>query len=137
MTGPLNVDTVTPDAVIEELTALQAIIAAVQINGRPLGNAVRFEAAGRVDDPIEVIIAPPSFIYGSNGLGPSSMLVDVFVIAILGDITVHNLVALERGVADAIDLNSDTATVRSSDIGSWRRGGTDMPAYRILVEVGL
>lgn len=136
MTGPLNVATVTADAVVDELEGLRAVIAAVQVNGRALGNAVRFEPAGRIDDPIEVIIAPPSFVYGSNNLGPSGMLVDVFVIAIASDLTVHNLIALERGVADAIDLNTDH-TVRSSDIGSWRRGATDLPAYRILVEVGL
>lgn len=136
MSGPLNIETVTADAVVAELDTLREAIAAVQINGRPLGNAVRFEPAARIDDPIEVIIAPPSFVYGSNNLGPSGMMVDVFVIAVTSDITVHNLIALERGVADAIDL-SDNATVRSSDIGSWRRGGTDLPAYRILVEIGL
>lgn len=136
MSGPLNIETVTADEVIAELDTLREAIAAVQINGKPLGNAVRFEPAARVDDPIEVIIAPPSFLYGSNNLGPSGMMVDVFVIAVTSDITVHNLIALERGVADAIDL-SDNATVRSSDIGSWRRGGTDLPAYRILVEIGL
>lgn len=136
MTGPLNIETVTASAVVAELEALRAVIAAVAINGRPLGNAVRFEPAERIDDPIEVIIAPPSFVYGANNLGPSGMLVDVFVIAVASDLTVHNLIALERGVADAIDLNTDH-TVRQSDIGAWRRGGTDLPAYRILVEVGL
>jgi hypothetical protein len=136
VSGPLNVQTVTADAVIAELGELRDVIAAVQINGKPLGNAVRFEPASRIDDPIEVIIAPPSFVYGSNGLGPSGMLVDVYVIAVTSDITVHNLIALERAVADAIDLNTDH-TVRQSDIGSWRRGGTDLPAYRILVEAGL
>lgn len=136
MTGPLNTQTVTADAVVAELEALREVIAAVQINGRPLGNAVRFEPAARIDDPVEVIIAPPSFVYGSNNLGPSRMMVEVYVIAVASDLTVHNLIALERGVADAIDLNTDHA-VMQSDIGSWRRGGTDLPAYRILVEVGL
>lgn len=136
MSGPLNIETVTADAVLAELEALREVIAGVQVNGKPLGNAVRFEPAARIDDPIEVIIAPPSFVYGANNLGPSGMMVDVFVIAVTSDITVHNLIAMERGVADAIDLGTDH-TVRQSDIGSWRRGGTDMPAYRILVEVGL
>lgn len=136
MSGPLNVQTVTADAVMALLDELREVIAAVQINGRALGNAVRYEPAGRVDDPIEVIIAPPSFAYGSNNLGPSIATVDVFVIAVASNITVQNLIALERAVADAIDLNTDHA-VRSSDPGAWRRGGTDLPAYRVLVEMGL
>lgn len=137
MSGPLNITTVTADQVVEGLETLRAAIAAVQINGTPLGNAVRFEPASRLDDPIEVIIAPPSFEYRSNNLGPSAMIVEVFVIAVISDITVHNLIAMERGVADAIDLNVDAAVVQSSSVGSWRRGGTDMPAYRIVVEMGL
>lgn len=136
MTGPLDVSTVTADDVMTQLDGLREVIAAVQINGRPLGNAVRYEPAGRVDDPIEAIIGPPSFIYDSNGLGPSRALVEVFVIAVASNIAIQNLIALERGVADAIDLNTDHA-VRSSDIGVWRRGGTDLPAYRILVEMDL
>lgn len=139
MSGPLNLQTVTADDVLERLDALRDAIAAVQINGTPLGGAVRYEPGARVDDPIEVIIAPPSFDYRSNNLGPSTMQIDVFVIAVASDITIHNLVALERGVADAIDLMSDPfeATVRGSDIGSWRRAGTDLPAYLINVEMGL
>lgn len=139
MSGPLNLQTVTADDVIEHLDALRDAIADVQINGVPLGGAVRYEPAARVDDPIEVIIAPPSFSYGSNNLGPSLMVIDVFVVAIASDITIHNLIALERGVADAIDLMSDPfeAVVRGSDIGSWRRGAVDHPAYLITVEMGL
>lgn len=137
MSGPLNVQTVSADDVLAKLDELRAVIAAVQINGVPLGNAVRYEPASQVNDPIQVIIAPPGFTYASSNLGPSSMLVDVYVMAVVDDISVHNLVSLERGVADAIDLNHSDATVRQSDPGSWRTGGTDRPAYRILVEVGL
>lgn len=137
MSGPLNLQTVSADEIVERLDALRACIAAVQINGRPLGEAVRYEPAARIDDPIEVIIAPPSLVYASNNLGPSSMIVEVYVIAVASDITVHNLIALERGVADAIDLLDEfDATVRQSDIGAWRRGGTDFPAYVITVEMG-
>lgn len=136
MTGPLNVTTITADDVMAHLDQLVEVIAAVRINDRPLGNAVRYESAGRLDDPIEVIIAPPSFEYRSNNLGPSKALVEVFVIAVASNITTRNLIALERAVADAIDYNTDHA-VLSSDLGAWRRGGTDLPAYRILVEMNL
>jgi hypothetical protein len=139
MSGPLNLQTVSASDVTDRLDALRDAIATVEINGTALGEAVRYEPAARVDDPIEVIIAPPSFTYGSNNLGPSTMLIDVFTIAVASDITVHNLIALERAVADTIDLMSDPyeAVVRSSDIGSWRRGGVDLPAYLIVVEMGL
>lgn len=137
MSGPLNLQTVSAGDIVERLDALRDAIAAVQINGRPLGEAVRYEPAGRIDDPIEVIIVPPSFRYATNNLGPSSMLIAVFVIAVASDITTHNLIALERGVADAIDLMSDPfeATVQSSDVASWRRGNNDLPAYLITVEM--
>lgn len=142
MSGPLNIDTVTADDVLDRLNALRDAIARVQINGTPLGESVHFEPGSRAGDPIEVIIAPPGFVYGSNNLGPSALVVEVFVIAVASDLTVHNLVALERGVADAIDLlGSDgepfDATVRSSDPGSWRRGGAELPAYVIIAEMGL
>lgn len=138
MSGPLNIQTVTAQQVGEHLDALRAAIAAVQVNGTALGESVRWEPGSRAGDPIEVIIAPPSFQYRSNNLGPSSMLIEVYVIAVASDITVHNLIALERAVADSIDLIDDyDATVRQSDIGSWRRGGADLPAYLILVEMGL
>lgn len=137
MSGPLNLQTVSADDIVARLDALRDAIAAVQINGRPLGEAVRYEPAGRLDDPVEVIITPPSFAYRTNNLGPSNMTIAVFVIAIASDITVHNLIGLERGVADAIDLMDGEfeATVQSSDVASWRRGTTDFPAYLITVEM--
>jgi len=137
MSGPLNLVTVSADDVLDRMNALRDTIAAVQINGRPLGEAVRIEPAARADDPIEVIIAPPSFEYRSNNLGPSSMVFEVFVIAVASEITIHNLIALERGVADAIDLMDGAfeATVQASAPGAWRRGGIDLPAYLIAVEM--
>ena len=138
MTGPGMLPTVTADQVIEAMGALADVIRAVQINGRPLGDAVRFEPVAKTGDPIEVILAPPGFNYGGNALGPTSMTVEVFVVAIATDLTVHNLIALERGVADAIDSNrSVDATVRGSAPGVWQRGNTSHAAYVITVEVGL
>jgi hypothetical protein len=129
-------ETLTADEVIAKLDELRDAIAPVQINGVPLGNAVGYEPGATAGNPIEVIIAPPSLTYDSNCLGPSGMSVEVFVIAAASDITIHNLIALERGVADAIDANTD-AVVRSSAPGVWRRGSTDLPAYVIQVDVPL
>jgi hypothetical protein len=142
VSGPLNIQTVGASEITTRLDALRQAIADVQVNGVPLGESVRWEPGSRAGDPIEVIIAPPSFEYKSNNLGPSAMIIEVYVIVVASDLTVHNLIALERGVADAIDLiGSDggpyDATVRQSDSGSWRRGGADLPAYLILVEMGL
>jgi len=130
--------TVTADQVMTALSALADVIRLIEINGRPLGDAVRFEPIAKVGDPIEVILAPPSFNYGGNALGPRSMTVEVFVVAIATDLTVHNLIALERGVADAIDSSNDVdATVLGSAPGVWQRGNTSHAAYVISVEVGL
>lgn len=142
MSGPLSLQTVTADDVIVRLNALRDTIAAVRINGTPLGESAHFEPGSRAGDPIEVVIAPPGFEYKSNNLGPSAMIIEVYVIAVASDLTVHNLIALERGVADAIDLmGSDgspyDATVRQSDPGTWRRGGAELPAYVIIAEMGL
>lgn len=137
MTGPLDLVTVTAEDVTARLDALRETIAAVRINGTPLGEAVTYEPASRVDDPIEVKIAPPAFGYESYNLGPNKMAIDVYVIAVASDITVHNLIALERGVADAIDMMSDPyeAAVKGSEPGSWRRNAVDLPAYVIHVEM--
>lgn len=139
MSGPLNISSVSAEDVKVRLDALRDTIAAVQINGRPLGEAVSWEPASRTGDPIEVVIAPPTFQYRSNNLGPSAMLVDVYVIAVASDLTVFNLISLERGVADAIDLMSGPydATVQQSVPGTWRRGGAELPAYVITAEMGL
>lgn len=139
MTQP---DSVSADQIVAKLAALCAVIGRVQINGRPLASAVRYEGAGKVGDPIEVIVAPPAFTYGGNCLGPTGMIVEVFVVAVASDLTVHNLIALERGVADAIDLASDVdntldCTVIESAPGVWRRGGADLPAYVIRTAVTL
>lgn len=133
---------ITADQIVAKLAAICAVIARVEINGRPLGSAVRYEPAAKTGDPIEVIIAPPTFEYRGNCLGPSSMLVDVFVVAVASDLTVHNLIALERGVADALDLASDVdetldCTVISSSLAVWRRGAADLPAYVIQTAVAL
>lgn len=130
--------TVTAADVVAALDALRDVIAAVEINGKPLGRAVRYEPGGSTNDPIEVNIAPPSFSYRTGCLGPTSMTTDVFLVVVVGDISVHNMIALERGVADAIDSSESVdATVQGSTPGVWRRGTTDMPAYVITVEVGL
>lgn len=133
---------ITADEIVAKLQAICDVVGRVQINGRPLGSAVRYEPAGKVGDPIEVIVAPPSFEYRGNCLGPSSMIVEVFVVAVASDLTVHNLIALERGVADALDLASGVdssldCTVISSAPGVWRRGTTDLPAYVIQTAVSL
>lgn len=130
--------TVTAADVVAALDALRAVIAEVPINGRPLGRAVRWEPGAATGDPIEVNMAPPRFLYETSCLGPRGMIVDVFVVAVQGDLTVRNMIALERGVADAIDQSESVdATVTGSIPGVWQRGGSDMPAYVISVEVGL
>jgi hypothetical protein len=129
---------VTAAEIVTALEALRGVIAAVTINGRPLGRSVRFEPGASTGDPIEVNIAPPAFDYRSNCLGPTSMTVDVYVVAVQGDLSVHNMIALERGVADAIDTSDEVdATVTGSVPGVWRRGTTDLPAYVITATVGL
>jgi sulfur carrier protein ThiS len=141
VSSPLDLRTVTAADVMARLRALRETIAAVQVNGKPLGESVMIEPAARVGDPIEVVIAPPAFLYGSNGLGPDRMMVKVYVIAVASDIAVENLIALERGVADAIDMMEMSAefdaTVRSSDPGTWRRGAVELPAYVIDVEMSV
>lgn len=133
---------ISADEIVSKLAAICAVIALVEVNGRPLGSAVRFEPGAKTGDPIEVIVAPPSFTYGGNCLGPTSMTVEVFVVAVASDLTVHNLVSLERGVADALDLASEVdpsldCTVISSNLGVWRRGTVDLPAYVITTDVSL
>lgn len=133
---------VTADEIVFRLDELKRAIAEVQINGRPLGSAVRYEPAGNSGDPIEVNIGPPEFRYDGNCLGPTGMTVDVFVVAVSSELTVHNLIALERGVADAIDMAESNgfevdATVKSSTPGIWNDNGIDHPAYVITCEVGI
>lgn len=129
---------VTAAQVVAALDALRGVIAAVQINGRPLGSAVRWEPGAATGDPIEVNIAPPSFEYRGNCTGPTSMTVDIFVVAVQGDLSVHNMIALERGVADALDESDEVdATITGSIPGVWRRGTSDLPAYVITAAVGL
>jgi hypothetical protein len=131
-------ETITADQVIAALTRLRDVIATVRINGTPLGNAVTFEPGESVGYPIEVKIGPPAFNYRKHCLGPVSMDVDVFVVAITSDLTVHNMISLERGVADMVDASDEVdATVNNSAPGVWRRGSTDHPAYVINVTIGL
>lgn len=133
---------VTAAEIVHRLNELRRAIAEVQINGRPLGSAVRYEPAASAGDPIEVNIAPPEFKYEGNCLGPTGMIIDVYVVAVSSDITVLNLIQLERGVADAIDMAESNgfevdATVTGSQSGIWNSDGVDHPAYVINCEVGI
>ena len=138
MSTPIN--SVGADQIVARLDGLRDAIAAVEINGRPLGEAVRYEPGAKTGDPIEVNIAPPEFLYDGNCFGPTRMRLQVFVVAVMSDITVHNLIALERGVADAIDAcdpNRCDATVTGSTPGTWRKNGVDYPAYVITCEASI
>lgn len=125
------------DQVTAALEALRETVAAIKVNGRELGSAVRWEPGAKVGDPLQVIIVPTTFRYENYGEGlPTEMVVQLFCTVPVGDRATINLITLGLAVGQAVEANTGAA-VTGSDTGTWRVGAVELPAQIVTVEVPL
>ncbi len=98
---------------------------------------VRYHSdSGKTVQPPATLLGPPTFAYETYTADPSTATVVVALVVKAGDDGDARLLALLPAVTAALHDNTD-AIVRSATPGTWRTGGSDLPAYLIEIEVSL
>lgn len=88
-------------------------------------------------DPPAVVIPPPTLTWNGYGDDPTDATFTIAVVVAFNDRTSEELLRWQPPVSAALQDVPNVA-VRSAALGTWPAGGgTDLPAYLIIAEVGL
>lgn len=86
--------------------------------------------------PRDVVVGPPTFLWQTqcSPNEPDAITYDVFLVDVLGERAVENLLTWLPDLLTAVNLVGDVLTCQPA---AYPSGATDLPAYRITAETTL